>query len=135
MKSALSVGVRLFAYTHYDNARGELEQALTRYMPRFGVDRTDIYVVARFHTQLPSDLDRSSPHNNVSEQTARRVERCCKEMGGYLDLALLCDETRDRMKGAMSWMPGVGESARKMRVEDAYRVLVEYRGEKRSVEY
>jgi hypothetical protein len=124
-------GIRLFDFTYFDNTEGEFGRALARYLERLQLSRTDVYIVAKFHTDPP--LARSdccsaplSTPATLASYMSTRVEKCCRELGGYIDLALIRNTTVNEYL-TMSIHDQQVEGGQ--RVLEACRVLLEYRGE------
>jgi len=124
-------GVRLFDFTYYDGAKGEFGLALTRYLERLRLRRTDVYIVAKFHTDPPLTISSgcsspdSAPPPTLAEYMSKRVEKCCRELGGYIDLALI------RAPIVHEYHPTPArqqEMEGQNRVIETYRLLREYRG-------
>lgn len=122
MKNALAAGCRLFSFTYYDGARGEFGKALERYLPRFKLKRTDIYVQTKF--AIPG-----TKGSGMGAHLDKKVEKCREEMGGYVDAALLhtVPSTFDSLREEIEKSDEAHADWQKALV-DAFGVLVECRG-------
>uniref|UniRef100_A0A183C6Q9 Aldo_ket_red domain-containing protein n=2 Tax=Globodera pallida TaxID=36090 RepID=A0A183C6Q9_GLOPA len=95
---AFEAGFRLFDLTFFSHNRGQISKAIKKYLPWFGLSRTDVFISAKINIVRPQtaeqlfiatrDIDKSKFHS-VSDYAHFCVAQCVEQFDGYIDLCMV----------------------------------------------
>ncbi|KAL3125792.1 hypothetical protein niasHT_009158 [Heterodera trifolii] len=98
---ALEAGIRLFDTSFFVHNRGQISKAIKKFLPLFGLLRTDVFISAKINIVRPEnaqDLFRYGPikkeidgdqFHSVSDYAHFSVKQCIDQFDGYIDLCLV----------------------------------------------
>ncbi|KAL3116822.1 hypothetical protein niasHT_003188 [Heterodera trifolii] len=98
---ALEAGIRLFDTSFFGHNRGQISKAIKKFLPLFGLLRTDVFISAKINIVRPEnaqDLFRYGPikkeidgeqFHSVSDYAHFSVKQCIDQFDGYIDLCMV----------------------------------------------
>ncbi|KAL3120431.1 hypothetical protein niasHT_006369 [Heterodera trifolii] len=132
---ALEAGIRLFDTSFFGHNRGQISKAIKKFLPLFGLLRTDVFISAKINIVRPEnaqDLFRYGPikkeidgdqFHSVSDYAHFSVKQCIDQFDGYIDLCLV-HYAKDAFKNVSNTC-----SNNRSDREEVYGVLEHYMGQ------